>query len=162
MILKTVYAKTYKCIGIDQSRQWQREGLHTFTIPNKAVMENPAIVYLYLYLAIADKDFSESEAQLILDKLKKIPAYSGMNTISFIEDIYENFRQLSPDSVLVYLENYLSTLQLTEAERTTVIHDLEEIMEADGVVRKEEMQAFQRIKRYLLPPTAFNSTKGLA
>lgn len=125
-------------------------------------MENPAIVYLYLYLAIADKDFSESEAELILEKLKKIPAYNGMNTIGFIEDIYENFRQLSPDSILVYLENYLSTLQLSEADRKLVIHDLEEIMEADGVVRKEEMQAFQRIKRYLIPATSFNSTQGTA
>jgi hypothetical protein len=30
-----------------------------------------------------------------------------------------------------------------------VINDLEEIMEADGVIRKEEMMAFQRIKKYL-------------
>ena len=112
-------------------------------------MENPAIVYLYLYLAIADKDFSEEEAQLILSKLKENPAFSGMDAASFIDDVYNNFPKLPHDSVMGYLENYMMEIDLTEAERTQIIKDLEDIMEADGVVRKEEMLALQRIKKYL-------------
>jgi uncharacterized tellurite resistance protein B-like protein len=112
-------------------------------------MENPAIVYLYLYLAIADKDFSEEEAQLILSKLKENPAFSGMDAASFIDDVYNNFLKLPHDSVMGYLENYMMEIDLTEAERTKIIKDLEDIMEADGVVRKEEMLALQRIKKYL-------------
>jgi uncharacterized tellurite resistance protein B-like protein len=50
---------------------------------------------------------------------------------------------------MVYLENYMMEVQLTETERTSVIKDLEEIMEADGIIRKEEMMAFQRIKKYM-------------
>jgi len=117
-------------------------------------MENPAIVYLYLYMAIADKDFSEKEAFIILAKLRKNPAFSGMDTNNFVDEIYQNFLRLPFDSVMVYLENYMTDIQLTEAERTNVINDLEEIMEADGVIRKEEMLAFQRIKKYL----SFNGT----
>lgn len=112
-------------------------------------MENPAIVYLYLYLAIADKEFSEKEATIILSKLKKNPAFAGMDTGCFVDDIYQNFLRLPFDNVMVYLENYMMEVQLTETERTSVINDLEEIMEADGVIRKEEMMAFQRIKKYL-------------
>ncbi|HPI12209.1 MAG TPA: hypothetical protein PLK63_14290 [Catalimonadaceae bacterium] len=112
-------------------------------------MENPAIVYLYLYLAIADKEFSEKEASIILSKLKKNPAFAGMDTGCFVDDIYQNFLRLPFDNVMVYLENYMMEVKLTETERTSVINDLEEIMEADGVIRKEEMMAFQRIKKYL-------------
>jgi uncharacterized tellurite resistance protein B-like protein len=112
-------------------------------------MENPAIVYLYLYLAIADKDFSEKEAVMILAKLKKNPAFTGMDMGCFVDDIYQNFLRLSFESVLVYLENYMMEVRLTETERMSVINDLEEIMEADGVIRKEEIIAFQRIKKYL-------------
>jgi hypothetical protein len=116
---------------------------------NTIPMENPAIVYLYLYLAIADKDFSEQEASIILSKLKKNPAFTGMDASNFIDEIYQNFLRLPIDSVMVYLENYMVDMQLTDTDRTRVIEDLEEIMEADGVIRKEEMLAFQRIKKYL-------------
>ena len=114
-------------------------------------MENPAIVYLYLYLAIADKDFSETELNTIISKLKMNPTFQGMDTEQFIGDMYQNFMRLPYDSVLIYLENYMSEVTLTESEKQSVIHDLEDIMEADGVIRKEEMMAFQRIKRYLTP-----------
>lgn len=114
-------------------------------------MENPAIVYLYLYLAIADKDFSDSELNLILSKLKDNPAFQGMDMGRFISEIHQNFLQLPYDSVLIYLENYMSEIDLTDAEKRHIIKDLEEIMEADGVIRKEEMTAFQRIRKYLIP-----------
>lgn len=114
-------------------------------------MENPAIVYLYLYLAIADKDFSETELNTIIAKLSRNPSFQGMDTAQFVGDIYQNFIRLPFDSVLIYLENYMSEITLSDSEKQTVIRDLEEIMEADGIIRKEEMMAFQRIKRYLLP-----------
>jgi hypothetical protein len=113
-------------------------------------MENPAIVYLYLYLAISDKEFSEKEVDVILAKLKKNPAFAGMDTICFVDDIYKNFCKLPFENVMVYLENYMMEVQLSETERTNLINDLEEIMEADGIIRKEEMMAFQRIKKYLI------------
>jgi len=113
-------------------------------------MENPAIVNVYLYLAIADKDFSEEEVQLILAKLKDNPNFEGMDTADFIDDVYKNFRKLPHDSVMGYLENYMLELDLSGAEKAKIIKDLEDIMEADGIVKKEEMDAFQRIKKYLL------------
>jgi uncharacterized tellurite resistance protein B-like protein len=118
---------------------------------NHHIMENPAIIYLYLYLAIADKDFSEMEVSLILSKLRKVPGLKGMDTAQFVKDAYENFKRLPFDSIQVYLENYMAEATLSEGERIALIHDLEEIMEADGVVRKEELIAFQRIKRFLTP-----------
>jgi len=114
-------------------------------------MDNPAIVYLYLYLAIADKDFSETELNLILEKLKHNPVFQGMDLHEFIHDIHQNFSKLPYDSVLIYLENYMTEIEFTDAEKIRVIKDLEEIMEADGIIRKEEMLAFQRIKKYLTP-----------
>lgn len=119
-------------------------------------MENTAIVYLYLYLAIADKEFSEKEASIIISKLKSNPAFSGMDTSCFVDDIYQNFLRLPFDAVIIYLENYIMDIQLSEAARTKVLADLEEIMEADGVIRKEEMVAFQRIKKYLSYNTGSN------
>jgi hypothetical protein len=118
---------------------------------NIIAMENPAIIYLYLYLAIADKDFSETEASLILSKLKRLPALNGLDTAQFVKDTYENFKRLPFDSIQVYLENYMAETSFSEGERVSLIHDLEEIMEADGVIRKEELLAFQRIKRFLTP-----------
>jgi len=112
-------------------------------------MEHPAIVYLYLYVALSDKDFSNVEADMIISKLKNNPAFNGMNTNEFIDDIYHNFMRLPFDSVLMYLENYMSEVQLSETEKRSVILDLEEIIEADGIVRKEELMAFNRIKKYL-------------
>lgn len=118
-------------------------------------MENPAIVYLYLYLAIADKDFSEAELDLILEKLKRNPAFQGMDITRFVHDIHQNFLQLPYDSVLIYLENYMAEIALSDEEKLHIIKDLEEIMEADGVIRKEEMQAFHRIKKYLIPGSGY-------
>lgn len=115
----------------------------------KTAMENPAILYLYLYVALSDRDFSQTEVDLILQKLMKNPAYKGINTKEFIQDVYQNFMRLPFDSVLMYLENYISEVKLNDSERISVIHDLEEIMEADGIIKKEELQAFQRIKKYL-------------
>ena len=112
-------------------------------------METPAIAYLYLYLALSDKDFSQVEAEMILSKLKNNPAYKGMDTSDFISDVYQNLMQLPFDSILIYLENYMSEVQLSDDEKKTIMFDLEEIMEADGIVKKEEIQAFQRIKKYL-------------
>jgi hypothetical protein len=51
---------------------------------------------------------------------------------------------------------------LSDAEKRTVLHDLEDIMEADGVIRKEEMLAFQRIKRYLSPELHFPRLRASA
>lgn len=134
----------------DFMKQWFHS--QTYLSKNLNPMENPAIVYLYLYLAISDKEFSESELQLILEKLKHNPAFQGMDISKFIGEVHQNFLQLPFDSVLIYLENYMSEINLSEAERTHIIKDLEDIMEADGVVKKEEMMAFQRIRKYLTPP----------
>lgn len=112
-------------------------------------MQNPSLVYLYLYLAIADKEFSSEEAELIVEKLKRHPGFDGMDMTAFVREVYENFLRLPYDQVLVYLENYMEQLDLREAERNQVLKDLEEIMEADGIVRKEEVQAYQKICRYL-------------
>lgn len=124
-------------------------------------MENPAIVYLYLYLAISDKDFSESELELILDKLKHNPAFQGMDISKFIHEVHQNFTQLPYDSVLIYLENYMAEIDLSDSEKRHILKDLEDIMEADGVIRKEEMMAFQRIRKYLIPGMG-NSYKASA
>jgi uncharacterized tellurite resistance protein B-like protein len=43
----------------------------------------------------------------------------------------------------------MMSLDLSPEDRNKVVQDLEEIMEADGVIRKEELLAFQRIKKYL-------------
>lgn len=118
-------------------------------------MENLAIVYLYLYLAISDKEFSDSELELILTKLKRNPAFQGMDVDQFIKEVHENFLQLPYDSVLIYLENFMAEIALTDSQKSHIITDLEEIMEADGIVRKEEMMAFQRIRRYLIPGSGY-------
>jgi uncharacterized tellurite resistance protein B-like protein len=144
-----IQLKPYKGIGFQDKECFLRILTFTFVALLFWVMENSAIVYLYLYLAIADKDFSKEELNLIVVKLKNNQAFQGMDTSAFIQEVYQNFLQLPFDAVIQYLENYMMSLDLSPEDRNKVVQDLEEIMEADGVIRKEELLAFQRIKKYL-------------
>lgn len=113
-------------------------------------MNRNNIILLYLFLATADHDFSSSEQEFILQKIKALPGYYESETDSLWEEAFKFMKQNQRESLDGFLQKLLMNHTLTEAELHEIIQNMEGIIESDGVVNMEELTFYQKARHYLI------------
>lgn len=105
------------------------------------------VIYLYLCIADSDYNITDDEIEEIHDKVSKT-----LETGSYMKMITEVLREFRnhTDYEKTDIINENALLYCKEPNiKNKVLKDLEDVMEADGVVKSVEMIMFRYIKKVL-------------
>lgn len=106
-------------------------------------------LYIYICVAKADYFISDSELATILKKIQSSSRYSHINYERILADTLKQHAGHTPEQISSYLEQYCINICKTEADKQALLSDLEDILEADGVVSGLEMMMYRQIKNLL-------------
>ena len=103
----------------------------------------------YLYICIGKSDYSlvDEEINEIIDKLKeKMP---NTDTKDAYEMALKVYNLQSDTEIISFIKLHTNDFFNTENDRKKVLQDLEDIMEADGIIKDVEMIMYRFIKKTL-------------
>ena len=103
----------------------------------------------YLYICIGKSDYSlvDEEITEIIDKLKeKMP---NSDTENAYEKALKVYNMQSDTEIISFIKLHTNDFFNTEDDRKKVLQDLEDIMEADGIIKDVEMIMYRFIKKTL-------------
>lgn len=105
------------------------------------------VIYLYLCIADSDYNISDDEIEEIHDKVSK--TLDGGNYMKTITEVLREFKNHTDyektDIISTYAEKYCKEEKVKEK----ILSDLEDVMEADGIIKSVEMIMFRYIKKTL-------------
>ena len=107
------------------------------------------LVYVYVCIAKADYHLVDEEVVTIIHKLKKHPKYKRLDTEAVLEEALQEHASHSEEEMFECIAQYTQEICKNEADKHELIEDLEDIVEADGIVKDLEMTMYRRIKRIL-------------
>ena len=107
------------------------------------------LTYVYICVARADLRLVDSETKLILQKLRSFDAMKPHLTEELFEEVL--YLQLSHtwDEVYAHVEHCCMQYLQEEEDKQALLHDMEEIIEADGVVKSTEQDVYRVIRGLL-------------
>lgn len=103
----------------------------------------------YLYICIGKSDYSlvDEEITEIIDKLKeKMP---NSDTKNAYEKALKVYNMQSDTEIISFIKLHTKDFFNTDDDRKKVLQDLEDIMEADGIIKDVEMIMYRFIKKTL-------------
>ena len=105
------------------------------------------VIYLYLCIADSDYNITDDEIEEIHDKVSKtLEGGSYMKTITEVLREFKNHTDYEKTDIINENANlYCKNLSV----KTKILKDLEDIMEADGVIKSVEMIMYRYIKKAL-------------
>ena len=105
------------------------------------------VIYLYLCIADSDYNISDDEIEEIHDKVSKtLNSGNYMKTITEVLREFKNHTDYEKtDLISTYAEQYCKE----ESIKEKILKDLEDVMEADGIIKSVEMIMFRYIKKTL-------------
>lgn len=107
------------------------------------------LVYVYVCIAKSDFHLVDEEVSMIVNKLKKHEKYKHLDTENVLHEALAEHASHTEDEMFKHISQYTQKICHTEADKQLLITDLEDIVEADGVVRDLEMTMYRRIKQIL-------------
>ena len=103
----------------------------------------------YLYICIGKSDYSlvDEEISEIIDKLNDfMPSEES-------KDVYEKAMKVynlqSDTEIISFIKRHTSRFSHSEEEKKKILQDLEDIMEADGIIKDVEMIMYRFVKKTL-------------
>ncbi|SDJ93854.1 Tellurite resistance protein TerB [Catalinimonas alkaloidigena] len=107
------------------------------------------LTYVYICVARADLRLVDSETNVILEKLRSFPTMKPHLTNELFEAVL--YQQLSHtwDEVYAHVEHCCTQYLQEDSEKQAFLRDMEEIIEADGVVKSTEQEVFRVIRALL-------------
>lgn len=107
-------------------------------------------LYIYMSLAMVDGFVSDEELQTMITKLNLHDRYAGVDIPQVVHAVRQQLNQTPADRQLKELEHHLGEICHNEGERQQLLTDLEDIMEADGLVKSGEIDFFRHIRLLLM------------
>lgn len=104
----------------------------------------------YLYICIGKSDYSlvDEEISEIIDKLK-----DKLNSEEETKDAYEKalkvYNSQSDTEIISFIKIHTKDFFKSDDDRKKTLQDLEDIMEADGIIKDVEMIMYRFIKKTL-------------
>lgn len=117
-------------------------------IPDKQLAQ--FLVYVYVCIAKADYHLVDEEVVTIIRKLKNNNKYKHLNTDDLLNHALMEHEKHSEEEIFENIAQYTQKICHSEEDKTLLIADLEDIVEADGIVKDLEMTMYRRIKKMLL------------
>ena len=104
----------------------------------------------YLYICIGKSDYSlvDEEISEIIDKLKD-KVSSEKNANEEYDKSLKVYNLQSDTEIISFIKVHTSDFFKSEDDRKKTLQDLEDIMEADGIIKDVEMIMYRFIKKTL-------------
>ncbi len=106
------------------------------------------LVYLYVCIGKSDYSLIDVEIEEIFDKLSKLD-YSDDEKKRVFKEVLKIYNQHTDSEIYDFIKEYNQANPFTEEDKKMILKDLEDIMEADGIVKDVEMIMFRYIKKTL-------------
>ena len=119
-------------IDKEQTKNWQYEHF---------------VIYLYLCIADSDYNISDDEIEEIHDKVSK--TLNSGNYMKTITEVLREFKNHTDYEKTDLVSNYAEKYCKDENVKNKILKDLEDVMEADGIIKSVEMIMFRYIKKTL-------------
>lgn len=105
---------------------------------------------IYLYVCIGKSDYSliDIEIEEIFEKLEKLD-YEEDEKKRVFKEVLKVYNQHSDSEIYDFIKEYNQANPFNEDDKKMILKDLEDIMEADGIVKDVEMIMFRYIKKTL-------------
>lgn len=104
------------------------------------------VCYLYLCIADADYNISDDEIDKIHEKISRSLKH-GKNYIKIIAEVLNEFKNHTDYERTDFINKNVKKYCIDSNTKSKIISDLEEIMEADGIIKSVEMIMFRYIKK---------------
>lgn len=105
------------------------------------------VIYLYLCIADSDYNITDDEIEEIHGKVSKI--LEGGNYMKTITEVLREFKNHTDYEKTDIINENASLYCKEESVKEKILKDLEDVMEADGIVKSVEMIMFRYIKKAL-------------
>lgn len=105
------------------------------------------VIYLYLCIADSDYNITDDEIEEIHGKVSK--TLENGNYMKAITEVLREFKNHTDYEKTDIIANYASHYCKNEEVRSKILADLEDVMEADGIIKSVEMIMFRYIKKTL-------------
>ena len=106
------------------------------------------VTYLYVCIAKADYNLVDEEIVEIYKKLKRFHEDEEINK-KLLQEVLREYAFHSDSEIIQFIKTNCPKYCETEEEKKKLIKDLEDIMEADGIVKDVEMVMYRYIKKVL-------------
>ena len=103
----------------------------------------------YLYICVGKSDYSlvNEEIEEIIDKLGS--KLSKEETRAAYDEALKVYNQQSDTDIIAFIKSHTTEFAQSEPEKKQILNDLEDIMEADGIIKDVEMIMYRFIKKTL-------------
>ena len=104
------------------------------------------LVYLYVCVGKSDYSLIDIEIEEIFEKLSKFEPNEEDKKRIF-KEVLKVYNQHTDSEIYQFIKEYCTQYGNTEDAKKNILADLEDIMEADGIVKDVEMIMFRFIKK---------------
>lgn len=103
----------------------------------------------YLYICIGKSDYSlvDEEITEIIEKLNT--SLSSTKAKEAYEKVMKVYNTQTDTEIISFIKNHPADFTKSEEEKKRILQDLEDIMEADGIIKDVEMIMYRFIKKIL-------------
>jgi propanediol dehydratase small subunit len=105
--------------------------------------------YLFVCLALAAADGSLADKEREVIKRKLAQRDRCLDCDAVLEDVLATTVSMQATELWPHIETCCREVCHTDADRQALLHDLEEIMEADDVVKQRELDIYRHISLLL-------------
>ena len=106
------------------------------------------LVYLYVCIGKSDYSLIDVEIEEIFEKLAKLD-YPEDEKKRVFKEVLKVYNQHTDSEIYDFIKEYNNVNPFTAEDKKMILTDLEDIMEADGIVKDVEMIMFRYIKKTL-------------
>lgn len=106
------------------------------------------LVYLYVCIGKSDYSLIDVEIEEIFEKLAKLD-YPEDEKKRVFKEVLKVYNQHTDSEIYDFIKEYNNANPFTAEDKKMILTDLEDIMEADGIVKDVEMIMFRYIKKTL-------------
>ncbi len=106
------------------------------------------LVYLYICIGKSDYSLIDVEIEEIFGKLEKFDESEETKKRVF-KEVLKIYNQHTDSEIYDFIKEYNEVNPFTSEDKKIILADLEDIMEADGIVKDVEMIMFRYIKKTL-------------
>lgn len=106
------------------------------------------IAYLYICVGKSDYSIVDEEIEKIFTKLGETSDDDELNKAVYTE-VMKVYNQQSDSEIIKFINKHFSQFSESEEEKKFILKNLEDIMEADGIIKDVEMIMYRFIKKVL-------------
>jgi len=106
------------------------------------------VTYLYVCVALSDYNLADEEVMEIYDKLR--PFNLNEDQIrNLLKEVIKEYSKHSDAESIDFIKKHCSSICQSQQEKEKIFKDLEDIINADGIVKDVELIIYRNIKKIL-------------